>query len=1056
MRSALGPVIVVGNLADSRCVKWFYHRSFCATDLWYPGPGGHELRTLCNPFGSGHNLILAGYSDADGARNVGEVLLARLGNPIPHLKELHATRLPMSAIDANESRTVPLPASAAGIANSTQGDVTGYLYYLTGEPAMGQVYRKAWQAYLAAGYEKNADIVQVHMYSLWRLLPWRLVEDMGLFNEEERLAITRFIYDWAESDEGWHYVANCTRTQRPHNQRQNHEVIPALALIYAADYFETYYPELPGPEKWRTVAHTAFAPYGASWKPLEDGLCHGWWLAQPLMLEYALLDPTRRYFVQGGARQAAECAMAVVNNDGWMPSAGDTALKRQFPGVTLRIAADYFRDGRYKFVHDLAPPDRRYYWPCLLPRAFDSGVEPQLPDDHIGITVVPMDPMLYHIWEREPALAVDAVTSPPAAPIEQCFDKLAVRTGWTLADDYLLIDGLGGGSHSYDDAGGIVEYSRLGVAVIVQEDSWVHSAPADHSLVTIVRDGVTGIIPGFAILEDKQTDTDGTVYLRIRSKDYAGTDWAREVHLLPGKCVVFVDTVTANTAGDFAVEAHFRTPTRLALAGQEARGLRKSPCCDEVEIRLCSLSDASRLRVTEVPVHLHYLQAIDQAYWRERYRTDEMVLMAFAVRETTHLEPGESVRLVHLAQACAPQEARINIMQAGQEIFILEGDTRTPLKSFAITLSPSSLKTNGETAEVADLSLFFEAGADITALRLLDTGAIAVGTKSGGLSQVDNHGHAQWSTDLTGPIHDIGVATGQTVLLAVGHGLAELTAFNTRGEQQWTSHIVHEPSPWPWWELPSPAPIQVAGGVAEGEAFFAVGCGDLQLRGFDRTGRECWMQRYNEGVPGRVTVADVDGSGKPSIIVGGEILSDQSTCRILTPDGKMVAELPVEGWTSMLTALAFGAKSDRRFIGCGANRGKNLHLFELEDGQWQRRWLNLPGGQVNGIGIFAEEDHVLVATSQGFLLSYDLQGTMQWQLLFAHGLRHLVPIGNCVILVDDKGGLHMANLAGQVEKWGSLPRPCSFVIAYDHGVYFTCGAEVWHYPLSEEIAHPGS
>ncbi|MCF7759587.1 MAG: hypothetical protein K9M98_03705, partial [Cephaloticoccus sp.] len=105
MRTAPGPVILVGNLADSRSIRWLYYRSLCSTDLWYPGPSGHELRTLCNPFGSGHNLILVGYSDTDGARIAGEKLLTHLADPIPHLKDLHATRLPLSAIEANDSRT---------------------------------------------------------------------------------------------------------------------------------------------------------------------------------------------------------------------------------------------------------------------------------------------------------------------------------------------------------------------------------------------------------------------------------------------------------------------------------------------------------------------------------------------------------------------------------------------------------------------------------------------------------------------------------------------------------------------------------------------------------------------------------------------------------------------------------------------------------------------------------------------------------------------------------------------------------------------------------------
>lgn len=82
-------------------------------------------------------------------------------------------------------------------------------------------------------------------------------------------------------------------------------------------------------------------------------------------------------------------------------------------------------------------------------------------------------------------------------------------------------------------------------------------------------------------------------------------------------------------------------------------------------------------------------------------------------------------------------------------------------------------------------------------------------------------------------------------------------------------------------------------------------------------------------MPGRIRVADVDGSGRPSIVVGGEILSDTSCCRILDPQGLERASLWVEGWTSLLTALAFAERQSRHWIACGASRGDNLHLFAL-------------------------------------------------------------------------------------------------------------------------------
>ena len=122
LRTAEGPVIVVGNLADNCCVKMLYYRFLCATDLWYPGPGGYELRTLCDPFGSGHNVILVGYSDADGAEAACDQFVSRLGDSIPHLKELKITRLPLSDVEAEEYRREPLPDSVWQVANTMLGD----------------------------------------------------------------------------------------------------------------------------------------------------------------------------------------------------------------------------------------------------------------------------------------------------------------------------------------------------------------------------------------------------------------------------------------------------------------------------------------------------------------------------------------------------------------------------------------------------------------------------------------------------------------------------------------------------------------------------------------------------------------------------------------------------------------------------------------------------------------------------------------------------------------------------------------------------------------------
>ena len=61
-----GNLIVLGNRSTSQTISELYDRYFCLTDLRYPGGGGYELRSLHNPFGGGHNVLLCGGSDLKG------------------------------------------------------------------------------------------------------------------------------------------------------------------------------------------------------------------------------------------------------------------------------------------------------------------------------------------------------------------------------------------------------------------------------------------------------------------------------------------------------------------------------------------------------------------------------------------------------------------------------------------------------------------------------------------------------------------------------------------------------------------------------------------------------------------------------------------------------------------------------------------------------------------------------------------------------------------------------------------------------------------------------
>ena len=144
-----------------------------------------------------------------------------------------------------------------------------------------------------------------------------------------------------------------------------------------------------------------------------------------------------------------------------------------------------------------------------------------------------------------------------------------------------------------------------------------------------------------------------------------------------------------------------------------------------------------------------------------------------------------------------------------------------------------------------------------------------------------------------------------------------------------------------------------------------------------------------------------------------------------------------------MTALTFGEAGGRPLMACGASRGRNLHLFHVagEPDTWERLWLRRLGGEVAGILI--REDRLIVATSQGFLMGYDLEGEPMWSRLCDRGITHLVPVGDEAVVVEDSGKVSLAGLDGDISSATRLPGPCAAALAEGRSVTLASGSEVW-------------
>ncbi|MCK5802212.1 MAG: hypothetical protein KAI66_05240, partial [Lentisphaeria bacterium] len=66
-------LILLGNRSTNRTIEELYNQHYTLLDLRYPGPGGHLVRTLHNPFGNQCNVIFVGGSDDAGVAAATEV-----------------------------------------------------------------------------------------------------------------------------------------------------------------------------------------------------------------------------------------------------------------------------------------------------------------------------------------------------------------------------------------------------------------------------------------------------------------------------------------------------------------------------------------------------------------------------------------------------------------------------------------------------------------------------------------------------------------------------------------------------------------------------------------------------------------------------------------------------------------------------------------------------------------------------------------------------------------------------------------------------------------------
>ncbi len=555
-----GPLIVVGNFADNPVIERLYFEWYTIVDRRFPGEGGYYLQTIHDPYGVGHNIVVVGASDDAGLSRAAAEFVAHIpaDGVIGSLYEVDPCEEYMALTEWDYGERLIIPAdwpqhfTLPDYASRDDPRHSGMVYLLTGDDAWAERYREQMLRWIDRGLIN-------HLYAPGWMEIWALIEEHPIFADEERLAITNFFLTQVRSREG---IGSLHIQRWPWGMaHQNHGTRPGVGTFFMARYFKHGY-AMPEMDVYLSRISDYFGMQDDWSKPMCDSSMHQWEATLENKATYALASGEMRFFTTGAARQAAERALRTMDNVGHLPTIGD-AHYASGPYVLLAMCAHVYQDGRYLWPNSLRGDFPRANTDEVL-RTFIGDVQVERPDDIVGVSVVPYDRGFWEGWRDLPEVYF---FNPPNIEYERAFDKLAMRTGLDVEDEFLLLDGMVGASHCYDDTNTIHMYARNGREYLVSYDNLFSSTIAWHNGVNIIRDGLSTEIPYFAEVLHAE-DLGQVMMSQTRANDFADADWTRTILLAPERYFVVIDGMTAREPGTFIFTGHWKTLGEPEMDGE--------------------------------------------------------------------------------------------------------------------------------------------------------------------------------------------------------------------------------------------------------------------------------------------------------------------------------------------------------------------------------------------------------------------------------------------------------------------------------------------------------
>lgn len=849
-----GPLIVLGNLMESAVVRRLYWAAYDFTDWAFPGPGGWALRTIRDPFGTGAPVLLVGGSDGAGVAAAAERLVARVRRDGARLGYFNDVQLGRWTTAEQLSVADYLQDDDAGWQRVGQSGSWDYIdniskcgtgYLRTGDERYLALFQRELRRFIATDvFRPNLEappMLHGRMYVL--LTVWDLVRDHPQFDAAGRREVDAMFLHVARSGEGTAHIREVAATRAV---RYNHHTRAGLDAFFVGRYFARRF-ALPEAREWLAVAEQLFAPQLASAKPACDSWGHQWGASLFNTLVYALATGRTEYFASRAFRDGADRALlaygrgaprrylaacAVATGDSGYLSQERGAEAFATESAQLRLEA-----GQSPLVNFTDEVLRTFTGHAAIVRRADL----------LGQALAPLDGLWRETIENE--------TYNPGGifvvnvPAVDAFDKIALRDGWAEEDFYLLVDGISGGHHAYQDANCLVWLRERGVDWLLPRPGYWHAlGPRQQNGVNLVVNGRgAGCMARYARLLYRGTQGDfsatGTAITGVGE-----ADWQRHILRKRGAWTLVIDRAVSRVAGEVLME-RFWFPQGAGEPGADGFTCRQTKDGVEQRLNFASLAQAScgecgapqpmervrgRVEAGGALTLAGLLWCGEKGAWVLTAAGD-----AWCVKDAQ----GDAITEIVLVK----QGLGLTVKVEGSRWSF--GDRDEPATVGVLALKrPGIARAVEGNGPYLDLFREWQCSRDaITAVTGGAAGERVVATKTGEVMHCDPEGRERWRVRLPGRVTALELSAGDVV---VGEDSGAVTLLGQDGTQRWRVEIPWVTLPWAYWgeQRSSVRELAVADLDGDGAEEILVSNADRRVYAFDRAGREWWKRAIEWGV----------------------------------------------------------------------------------------------------------------------------------------------------------------------------------------------------------------